>query len=506
MRQSRSLDEPPVMAAQVALLQRGAEILAARPPMTNAHSSPAQPNEVMGSTRVVMDERTAQEMAGRRGDLGCGRYVRQAAVGFSVAMLVCCVALLQINRNESFTLGAAPVTLSTTMLSQLDWLGGGTYGDPYPADSGSSRRAHLAPAALKAEAGWKQTVAKLFGAAQSVPSESLKMGDKKVERGFGRHNAGRLLSPAKEGERLWREQIKAMQAGELQANTEVMNTVELLKRDKQQFAAVKPKWVPHAVVMLSGVAVRKAAVHARLASLASKNTVLTHTPQAKAAKAYAHKPLAVKDHNKATDKNEHKAVNGKKGAVRAGTTQKLAQPSNAEVLKFVTAKPTDLSALDVATSDSSRNSMSSFFNSLAARDEAKHVLHESRYPRTHSVRAMLPTSIMPAKPQKKEVSHLEKEVSWLRKRVEVLQDAIVKDKSLVTPPSADNKIAGSQKKSQQNKVAKRIVKSVAGKHEKKVTKTAVPPSKAFLALVNPPPRGCPLFAAPGEMLAVDCPR
>jgi len=34
MGQSRRLDEPPVMAAQVALLQWGAEFLAAHPPMT----------------------------------------------------------------------------------------------------------------------------------------------------------------------------------------------------------------------------------------------------------------------------------------------------------------------------------------------------------------------------------------------------------------------------------------------------------------------------------------
>jgi len=434
-------------------------------------------------------------------------------------VLVCCVALLQREAADE-PLSAAPVALSARMLSQLDWLGGGTYGDPYPADGGSSRRAHLAPAALVAEAGWKKTVAKLFGDSTAQPA-SLKMIDEKVARGFGRHNAGRLLSPAKEGERLWREQIKAMQAGELQANAQVMNTVELLKRDQKESAAVQPKWAPHAVVKLSAVINRKAAAQSRITSLAAqhaapKTAVSTQKPKATSfskqkPKAQAAKATVIKAHvEDAHVKDAHATVvKGKRGALQAGVTQKLAQPSNAQVLKSVTVKSTDLSALDVATSDSSRNSMSSFFNSLAARDEAKHVLHESRYPRTHSVRAMLPTSIMPAKPQKKEVSHLEKEVSWLRKRVEVLQDAIVKDKSLATPPSADNKIGGTQKKSQLNKGAKKNVKLVADKQEETVKKTeavTVAPSKAFLALANPPPRGCPLFAAPGEMLPTDCPR
>ncbi len=71
----------------------------------------------------------------------------------------------------------------------------------------------------------------------------------------------------------------------------------------------------------------------------------------------------------------------------------------------------------MATSDSSRDELNNFFDSLAAHDEAKHVLHEARYPRRQSMRQLLPTSIMPAKPKKSEVKHLQHEVTWLRKRV-----------------------------------------------------------------------------------------
>jgi len=167
-------------------------------------------------------------------------------------------------------------------------------------------------------------------------------------------------------------------------------------------------------------------------------------------------------------------------------------------------KPTDLTALDVATSDSSRNEMTSFFDSLAARDEAKHVLHESRYPRTHSVRAMLPTSVMKAVPHKTQMTHLEKEVTWLRKRVEVLQDALLKEDA--TPGKASQKTAPTKKLAspEGGKDAKkgetRAQAKPAAKEEPK------PASKTYVELTKPPPRGCPLFAAPGERLPVDCPR
>jgi hypothetical protein len=156
---ARSQDEP-ITAAQVALLQRGAEILASRPPV----------NGEMRSHCVEMDESTAQQLGGRRqreAVQGCGRFVRHTAAGLSVAVLVCCVAVLCFGDVvKSAALSMAPVTLTSTVLanSELDWLGGGASGDPYAADSAdSSRRAHLAPAALSAEASWKKTVGGLLG-------------------------------------------------------------------------------------------------------------------------------------------------------------------------------------------------------------------------------------------------------------------------------------------------------------------------------------------------------
>lgn len=516
----RVQDDAPISAQQVALLQRGAEILAARPVMPHGWQQVESSHTgggsrgVMRSTCVAMDDHTAQQQGGSRwaAEIGCGRYARQAAVALSVVSLVCCVTLLQLERDGGSALSAAPVTLSTSVLanSGLDWLGGGTYGDPFPASDGvSSPKAHLAPAARRVEASWKKTVGNFFR--QSLKADDTSNAHRSDDSSAGDDNApyapprdrepqGMLLSPAAEGQRLWQEQIKAMQAGELQANREVMNTVELIKRDEQEAKAVHPKWVAPKVVKLSASSDRKAAAHARLTAVATK------TPAAAAKTSGAAKAVVM-----AVVKAQKAVTDSKKtGALKTAKTQKLSQPSSSQVLKSIKVKPTDLSALDVATSDSSRNAMSSFFDSLAARDEAKHVLHEARYPRTHSVRALLPTSIMPSKPPTKEINHLEKEVTWLRRRVEVLQDAL-----LLQAPKTPNKVNGAQQASQQTKKAAPTKKEVktepkhaavkqAAVKAKKVTVKKV--TRDFLALTNPPPRGCPLFAAPGENLPVDCPR
>ena len=506
-------NEEPVTAAQVALLQRGEEILAARPPL--AHGAAHGPAS-MRSTSAELDEGAVQRLAGaprgRAAEASCGRYVRQAAVGLSMAVLVCCVLLLQLGREASAPRREAPVVLSTSVLAgeELDWLGGGPHGDPYPASDGESshRRAHIARAALQAESAWKSTVGHLFDDWQSGGGQSLHMGGANAARVWDaarpfapprdREPQGRLLSPAKEGQRLWNEQIQAMQAGELQANREIMNTVSLLKQDKHESDAVHSTWNPPAGVKLSAAADRKAAAHARLTALAAKK----RSVQTPGAPAPAHKQQAPTAKTVAGGK----VAAGKTGALKAAT-EKLSQPTREQVLNSVSVKPVDLSALDVATSESSRAELSSFFDSLAAHDEAKHVLHEARYPHRQSMRQVLPTSIMPAKPPKKEVDHLQHEVTWLRKRVEVLQDALLKGGS--SRAAAVGKHAGAAN-------ATHALPSVnkAGDAKSVPPQNAPPkaaadkslPSQEYIALTRPPPRGCPLFAAPGERLPADCPR
>jgi len=428
---------------------------------------------------------------------------RQAACLVAGVVLACALVACRHSGGS-----AAPLALSTSVLasSNLDWLGGGTYGDPYPANGRLSPQAHLAPAALAAEAGWKKTMGNLFSDARTGKADPLAQESSEPR--------GQLLVAAKEGEKLWQEQIKAMQAGELQANREVMNTVSLLRGGHGGAELQAATRVPPAV-QLSASADTKAAAHARLSSLAAKRAKSaaavegkSQPPTAQASKASGEQPGA-KQARAEPDarKVARREAATSKGGVRKSSTQKLAaQPSLSQVLKTVTVKPTDLTALDVATSDSSRNEMSSFFDSLAARDEAKHVLHESRYPRTHSVRAMLPTSVMPAVPPKTQMTHLEKEVTWLRKRVEVLQDALLKED------------ANSGKASQKTAPTKKLASPVGGGEAKKSEKRAPaipgakevpdakPASTTYVELTHPPPRGCPLFAAPGERLPADCPR
>ncbi len=510
--------EEPVTAAQVALLQRGEEILAARPPL--AHGVAHGPAS-MRSTCAELDEgvqRLAVAARRRGADASCGRYVRQVAVGLSMVVLVCCVLLLQLGREASAPRREAPVVLSTSVLAgeELDWLGGGPHGDPYPAVDGESshRRAHIARAARQAEAGWKSTVGHLFDDWQSGGGQRLHMGVSNAARVWDaarpfapprdREPQGRLLSPAKEGQRLWNEQIRAMQAGELQANREIMNTVSLLKQDKHESDAVHSTWNPPAGVKLSAAADRKAAANARLTALAAKKLIV----QAPGAPAPAHHPALAHQPHASTAKTVAggKVAAGKKGALTAAT-QKLSQPTQTQVLNSVTVKPVDLSALDVATSESSRAELSSFFDSLAAHDEAKHVLHEARYPHRQSMRQVLPTSIMPAKPPKKEVDHLQHEVAWLRKRVEVLQDALLKGGS--SRGAAVVKHAGATNVTQALPAVNKAgdAKSVLPQNEPpKAAADKSPPSRDYIALTRPPPRGCPLFAAPGERLPADCPR
>ena len=50
------------------------------------------------------------------------------------------------------------------------------------------------------------------------------------------------------------------------------------------------------------------------------------------------------------------------------------------------------------------------------------------------------------------------------------------------------------------------VKAPKELHEPAAAADKSPPSQDYLALIRPPPRGCPLFAAPGERLPSDCPR
>ena len=426
---------------------------------------------------------------------------RSQAALVAFAVLAGCALLLELVRSSGTVGTASPLALSTTVLasSSLDWLGGGTYGDPYPANGRLSPQAHLAPAALAAEAGWKETVGSLFGDARAGKSDPVQ------ERG---EPHGRLLVAAKEGEKLWQEQIKAMQAGELQANRDVMNTVSLLRGGNKRAELQPTRPAAPSAVQLSASADRKSAAHARLASLAAtrKSTVGASDGKGQMSAAQA-SPAPAKQ---AQGKGTREGALVKKGEIKSTATQKLAaRPSQAQVLKSVTVKPTDLSALDVATSDSSRHAMSSFFDSLAARDEAKHVLHESRYPRTHSVRSMLPTSVMPAAPHKTQMTHLEKEVTWLRKRVEVLQDALLKDNASGEHGSQKKATAAPRKQaSPGGSKTSKTAKSTGDKHEpaKPAATRLRPASKTYLELTQPPPRGCPLFAAPGERLPVDCPR
>lgn len=525
--------DEPVTAAQVALLQRGEEILAARPPLV-AHAGAAS----LRSTSVELDEGAVTRLDGaarrRAAGVGCGptdhprRYMRQAAAGLSMAVLVCCVLLLQLGMDESSPPREAPVALSASVLAgeDVDWLGGGMHGDPYTASDGESshRRAHIARAALQAEAGWKTTVGKLFhdwksadgqGGAHKVRAMARAWSDHRAAGDAARPNPfapprdrephGNLLSPAKEGQQLWHEQIKAMQAGELQANRMVMNTVSLLKQDKHEFASVHSTWNPPAAVKLSAASERKAAAHARLISLSTK-------------KGSAEKPGV-----KVTALVQ--AAQAAQTAVVVKTVAK-GTPAQAQVLQAVSMKPTDLAALDVATSDSSRDELNNFFDSLAAHDEAKHVLHEARYPHRQSMRQMLPTSIMPAKPKKSEVKHLQHEVTWLRKRVEVLQDALLKGdgprvaavdkhagatKEVGSRAAAVGKHAGTTNATQALHTGEQAgdansVKAPKELHEPAAAADKSPPSQDYLALIRPPPRGCPLFAAPGERLPSDCPR
>jgi polyhydroxyalkanoate synthesis regulator phasin len=442
-----------------------------------------------------------------------------------MAVLVCCMLLLQLGTDESSPPREAPVALSASVLAgeDVDWLGGGMHGDPYTASDGESshRRAHIARAALQAEAGWKATVGKLFHDWKSADGQG---GAHKARGGSSDHGAavdaarpnpfapprdrephGKLLSPAKEGQQLWHEQIKAMQAGELQANRMVMNTVSLLKQDKHKFASVHSTWNPPAAVKLSAASERKAAAHARLISLSTK-------------KGSAEKPGV-----RATA-----LVQAAKAAKTAAVVKTVAKgtPAQAQVLHAVSMKPTDLAALDVATSDSSRDELNNFFDSLAAHDEAKHVLHEARYPRRQSMRQLLPTSIMPAKPKKSEVKHLQHEVTWLRKRVEVLQDALLKGdgprvaavdkqagatKEGVLRTAALGKHGGTTNATQTLHTGEQAgdadsVKASKELHEPAAAADKSSPSQDYLALIRPPPRGCPLFAAPGERLPADCPR
>jgi polyhydroxyalkanoate synthesis regulator phasin len=525
--------DEPVTAAQVALLQRGEEILAARPPLVAlaarpplvAHAGAAS----MRSTSVELDEGTVQRLGdvARRREAGGPadqprRYTRQAAAVLSMAVLVCCVLLLQLGTDQSSPPREAPVALSASVLAgeDVDWLGGGMHGDPYTASDGESshRRAHIARAALQAEAGWKTTVGKLFHDWKSADAQ----GGAHKARGGSDHGAavdaarpnpfapprdrephGKLLSPAKEGQQLWHEQIKAMQAGELQANRMVMNTVSLLKQDKHEFASVHSTWNPPAAVKLSAASERKAAAHARLISLSTK-------------KGSAEKPeVEVTAH-----------VQAAKAAKTAAVVKTVAKgtPAQAQVLHAVSMKPTDLAALDVATSDSSRDELNNFFDTLAAHDEAKHVLHEARYPHRQSMRQLLPTSIMPAKPKKSEVKHLQHEVTWLRKRVEVLQDALLKGdgprvaavdrhatKEHSSRTAAVGKHGGTTNATQALHTGEQAgdansVKAPKELHEPAAAADKSPPSQDYLALIRPPPRGCPLFAAPGERLPADCPR
>jgi hypothetical protein len=460
---------------------------------------------------------------------------RQAAVGLSVAVLVLCMLLLPLKRDDKSTLREAPVSLTTAALSQtgLHWLGGGTYGDPFsPMEEKHSSRAHLAPAARSVEAGWKKTLGDMYHSDLNLNSLSvgtLKSG--RSEQGDERYEIspfvppqenephGKLLSTAQVGQELWKEQIKAMQAGELQANREIMNTVALVKKESD---LAKPKWEKK--VMLSTAADRKTEAHARLTALAAKATSVevaaVQGSHASATKFWDNAVQALRppvDHGKeklaikepASTKKPADGAKNKLAIKEQARSKKLArQVAVVQALKSVNSQERPPSLSRVATSDSSRHAMSSFFDSLAARDEAKHVLHEARYPRTRSVRSMLPTSIMPAKPAKAEMTHLEKEVSWLRKRVEVLQDALLQEneKKVHQVGSSNKKVMALQSAPTEDKTQR--VKGNEEKHvEDKHAYNAVgKPSSEYLALVRPPPRGCPLFAAPHENLPVDCPR
>ena len=459
--------EEHISAAQVALLERGVEILAARPPL-------GEPE--MRSHCRAMDDAVALELSpdGRGRREVCGR---QLAIGLAAAVLVATVTVLQLERSSPVR-GVAPVVMSTSILasSQLDWLGGGVAGgDPYAANSGEQEfRAHLAPAALSAASSWKQTLGTLFGDALA-PRETGSLsqtGEDETDDStvFGANYpqpprdvepAGRLLSAARRGQRLWQRQIREMQSSELRANREVMEGGP----SAAALAAADPK----------------ADAHARLSQLAAKHAQVARSKGATAAGGAVH-TSAVKGSKQAL------AV-GKKGSPRTLSQRVPAtKPTHQQLLKSVTVKPDDLTALDVATSDTSRNEMTSFFDSLAARDEAKHVLHEARYPRSHSMRKVLPTTVMKQQAPMAEMKHMKKEVTWLRKRVEVLQDAIVVENKL----KADSE--------HRRKKTPGAAKTDNKKGE--VHRTRTPHAH----LNGPPPRGCPLFAAPGEQLPSYCPR
>ena len=116
--------EEHISAAQVALLERGVEILAARPPLGDPE---------MRSHCRAMDDAVALELSpdGRGGGRGRGRREvcgRQLAIGLAAAVLVATLTVLQLERSSPVR-GVAPVVMSTSILasSQLDWLGGHTF-------------------------------------------------------------------------------------------------------------------------------------------------------------------------------------------------------------------------------------------------------------------------------------------------------------------------------------------------------------------------------------------
>ena len=132
---------------------------------------------------------------------------------------------------------------------------------------------------------------------------------------------------------------------------------------------------------------------------------------------------------------------------------------------------------------------------------------------------------MPAKPKKSEVKHLQHEVTWLRKRVEVLQDALLKgdgprvaavDKQAGATKEGVLRAAALGKHGSTTNATQTLhtgeqadadsVKASKGLHEPAAAADKSSPSQDYLALIRPPPRGCPLFAAPGERLPADCPR
>mmetsp|Transcript_21905 Transcript_21905/g.49561 ORF Transcript_21905/g.49561 Transcript_21905/m.49561 type:complete len:513 (-) Transcript_21905:18-1556(-) len=438
------------------------------------------------------------------------RLARLAGTGVSLLALVVCVLLTADELSEHHAVRSD----RNTLLQKL------------------RPSAQLAPAALAAEELWKQTVGHFFKGQLHPPAPTTAKVRKErqhqddeddvqtaLEEAYSPsedHDPhGRLLPSAAAEQSRWDRQILSMQRAQLQDNSDIMRNIVLLHASKKsrrseeskgERSQVKPPTAAAAAAAASAAAPtgggagrisfqkvdnRKLEAKARVEALAKvqgqggdaavavkpKNAVVSHKHNA-----LPTSPPA------AGSKQE--VVNDKGASPAKPTKQKLIAP--AVKIKSTKSAPPAPSARVGSSDSDSRAFLSGFFDTLARRDEEKHVLHLSKYPRVRTVAQFLPARIAPPGPPRSELKQMETEVSWLRKRVEALQNALISEHK-------DLRIH------EQKAEAKPPVKPVhnVSRPPAPEVKKSLPPAR-LLVMKSPPPLGCPIFPAPGEVLPAKC--